>query len=101
MKQSTFAVVLILWLAMIAGMLPFVADSAYSWSNEGPMLEGVSQAEMAPYRFGGSPYRPGGYCGPMFQGPPPFGGAFGAGVPPVPLMRPYPRAGSAAFGGCE
>jgi hypothetical protein len=100
MKQVTFAVVLILWLAMIAGLVTLAADSAYSWSSVG-MLEGVSQAEMAPYRFGGSPYRPGGACGPVFQGPPPFGGGFGMGPPPAPLMRPYPGAGLPGLPGCQ
>jgi hypothetical protein len=101
MKQSTFVAVLVFWLAMITSLVLVSTEPAFSWGRGGTMLEGVSQSEMAPYRFGGSPYQPGGYCGPTFQGPLPFGGTFGAGAPPVPMPRPYPPTRMPALGGCE
>lgn len=101
MKQRTFRVVLILGLAMIAGFVPYATDSAYSWGREGPMLEGVSQAQIDSYRFGGYGYQGAGYCGPMYSAPPVFDGGIGAGPPPVRKSRPHPRRGAPALGNCE
>jgi len=101
MKQTTFTVVLILWFAMIAGVVPYAADPAHSWSPAEPMLEGISQAQLDAYRFGGYGYQGGGYCGPMYQGPPAFGYGIGAGGPPVQYPRSRSRRRAPALKTCE
>jgi len=101
MKQTTFRVVLVIWLAMIAGVVPYAPSPAHSWSPAEPMLEGVPLAEIDAYRFGGYGYQGGGPCGPMYQGPPAFGYGIGVGGPPVQYRRSRSRPGTPALKTCE